>query len=87
MSEKQRKAAALKYRHMIDRAPTVVAKGQGIVAERIIEVARKHGIQTKKDPALVEVLAKLDVGEEIPPDLYRAVAEVLAYVYRMTKKV
>lgn len=87
MSDKQRKAAALKYRHMIDRAPTVVAKGQGIVAERIIEVARKHGIQTKKDPALVEVLAKLDVGEEIPPDLFRAVAEVLAYVYKMTKKV
>jgi flagellar biosynthesis protein len=87
MSDKQRKAAALKYRHMIDRAPTVVAKGQGIVAERIIEVARKHGIQTKKDPALVEVLAKLDVGEEIPPDLFRAVAEVLAFVYKMTKKV
>jgi flagellar biosynthesis protein len=87
MSEKQRKAAALKYRHMIDRAPTVLAKGQGVVAERIIGVARKHGIQMKKDPALVEVLAKLDVGDEIPQDLYRAVAEVLAYVYRMTKKI
>ncbi len=87
MTEKQRKAAALKYQHMVDRAPTVVAKGQGIVADRIIEVAKKHGITTKKDPALVEVLSKLDVGEEIPPDLYRAVAEVLAYVYRMTKKV
>ncbi len=87
MTDKRRKAAALKYRHMIDQAPTVIAKGQGVVAERILEIARKHGIPMTKDPALLEVLSKLDVGEEIPPDLYRAVAEVLAYVYRMTKKI
>jgi flagellar biosynthesis protein len=87
MTDKVRKAAALKYQHMIDRAPTVIAKGQGVVADRIIEVARKHNIQLKKDPALIEVLAKLDIGEEIPPDLYRAIAEVLAYVYKMTKKI
>lgn len=86
MAEKTRKAAALQYRHLMDQAPVVVAKGRGIIAERIIEIAKKHNIPLKSDPALIEVLSKLDLDQAIPTELYRAVAEVLAYVYKMTKK-
>ncbi len=86
MKEKMRKAAVLKYKHQIDRAPQLVAKGKGMVADRILELARKHRIPIQSDPALVEVLSQLDIDQEIPPDLYRAVAQVLAYVYRVSKK-
>jgi flagellar biosynthesis protein len=85
MENKMRKAAVLKYRHQLDRAPRLVAKGKGMVADRILELARKHRIPIQSDPALVEVLSQLDIDQEIPPDLYRAVAQVLAYVYRVTK--
>ena len=86
MDEKRKKAVALQYRHQVDRAPKVVAKGQGIIAERIIEIAAEHNIPLKRDPALIEVLSKMDLEQEIPPELYRAVAEILAYVYKMTGK-
>jgi flagellar biosynthesis protein len=82
MTDKTKKAAALKYRHRIDPAPSVVASGRGIIAERIIEIARNHNIPLKRDPALIEVLSQLDIDREIPPELYQAVAEILAYVYR-----
>jgi len=86
VDEKRKKAVALQYRHQVDRAPKVVAKGQGIIAERIIEIAAEHNIPLKRDPALIEVLSKMDLEQEIPPELYRAVAEILAYVYKMTGK-
>ncbi len=86
MEEKRKKAVALQYRHQVDRAPKVVAKGQGIIAERIMEIAAEHNIPLKRDPALIEVLSKMDLDQEIPPELYRAVAEILAYVYNMTGK-
>lgn len=86
MDEKRKKAVALQYRHQVDRAPKVVAKGQGIIAERIIEIAAEHNIPLKRDPALIEVLSKMELEQEIPPELYRAVAEILAYVYKMTGK-
>ncbi len=86
MDEKRKKAVALQYRHQVDRAPKVVAKGQGIIAERIIEIAADHNIPLTRDPALIEVLSKMELEQEIPPELYRAVAEILAYVYKMTGK-
>lgn len=86
MEEKRKKAVALQYQHQVDRAPKVVAKGQGIIAERIMEIAAEHNIPLKRDPALIEVLSKMDLDQEIPPELYRAVAEILAYVYKMTGK-
>jgi len=86
VDEKRKKAVALQYRHQVDRAPKVVAKGQGIIAERIIEIAADHNIPLKRDPALIEVLSKMELEQEIPPELYRAVAEILAYVYKMTGK-
>jgi len=86
VDEKRKKAVALQYRHQVDRAPKVVAKGQGIIADRIIEIAAEHNIPLKRDPALIEVLSKMELEHEIPPELYRAVAEILAYVYKMTGK-
>jgi flagellar biosynthesis protein len=86
MDDKLKKALALKYRRQVDHAPKVVAKGRGIIAERIIEIAKEHHIPLKRDPALIEVLSKMDLDQEIPSELYRAVAEVLAYVYKMSGK-
>ncbi|MCX8031160.1 MAG: EscU/YscU/HrcU family type III secretion system export apparatus switch protein [Thermodesulfovibrionales bacterium] len=86
MSYKRIKAIALKYRHKKDFAPKVVAKGTGKIAETIIAIANEYGIPIQNDPYLVEALSKLDFYEEIPPELYRAVAEVLIFVYKMSQK-
>jgi flagellar biosynthesis protein len=87
MADIRKKAAALKYDAKKDAAPKVVAKGSGKIAERILQIAKEHNVPIKDDPQLVEVLSTLDLYQEIPPELYRAVAEILAFVYRMTKKV
>jgi flagellar biosynthesis protein len=86
MKNNTKKAAALQYRHGIDDAPVLVAKGEGLIAERIIEIARKHNILLKRDPALIEVLSELDLDRQIPPELYIVVAEIMAYVYKMTRR-
>ncbi len=86
MKHKYSKAAALKYKHGQDSAPTLVAKGKGKVAEQIIQIAKEHGIAIKEDRELVEFLSMLDLYQEIPPELYRAVAEILAFVYSINKK-
>jgi len=86
MVDKPKKAAALKYQHGEDRAPRVVAKGRGTIAEKILETARKHGIPIKEDKTLVEILSSLDLYQEIPAELYRAVAEILAFVYALNLK-
>ena len=74
-------AAALKYDQQKDGAPKVVARGRGGIAEKIIELARKNHVPIKNDPGLVQILSKLDIDEQIPVELYRAVAEILAFVY------
>jgi flagellar biosynthesis protein len=74
-------AAALKYDDQKDVAPKVTAKGHGTVAEKIIALAKKNNIPIKNDPALVQILSKLDIDEPIPVELYKAVAEILAFVY------
>ncbi len=76
-------AVALRYRDDADAAPRVMAKGSGHVAQRILELAEEHDIPIRDDPDLVQSLAQLDLGQVIPAELYPAVAEVLAYVYRM----
>ncbi len=86
MKQKLKKAAALKYDPQKSPSPMVTAKGQGITAEKIIELARKHGVPIKDDPDLVEVLCRLDLNAEIPPELYVVVAELLAFVYRANQK-
>jgi flagellar biosynthesis protein len=80
------KAAAVSYDAGKDRAPRLVAKGSGNVADRIIEIARQHDIPMVKDENLVQVLEALDLNTEIPPELYRAVAQVLAFIYRLNNK-
>ena len=80
------RAAALQYDHERDRAPRLVARGDGHVADRILELAREHGIPVHEDRGLVDVLARLDLGSEIPPELYRAVAEIIAFVYRLQQR-
>lgn len=77
----QKKAVALKYDREKSDAPKVAAKGRGKVAEKIIELAKKFDIPIKDDPDLVEVLSSLEIDEEIPPEIYGAVAELLAFVY------
>ncbi len=85
-STPRRKVVALRYDAAQDGAPKVVAKGSGHLAERILEVAREHGIVIHEDPDLLQTLAALDVDMEIPEALYRAVAEVLAFVYRTNRE-
>ncbi len=86
MRDKQRKAAALKYQRGSQTAPAVVAKGKGAVADRIIALAREHGVPIREDRNLVEALSTLDLDSEIPPELYKAVAEVLAFIYRLSEE-
>ena len=81
--ERSERAEALRYELEKDDAPRVVAKGRGEIAEKIIEVARDHGVTIYEDDQLVEVLSRLDLNQLIPPELYRAIAEVLAFVYRV----
>ncbi|MCL2001236.1 MAG: EscU/YscU/HrcU family type III secretion system export apparatus switch protein [Planctomycetes bacterium] len=83
---KRQLAVALRYDEDKDAAPRVLARGQGLVAERILDIAKKQDIPIREDPDLVEVLAKLDVGSLIPTELYPAVAEVLAFVYRQNQR-
>lgn len=78
-------AAALKYRQGEDAAPRLIAKGMGKVAERIIEAAREAGIPLYEDSDLCALLMTLNLDEQIPANMYAAVAEVLAFVYRLNK--
>jgi flagellar biosynthesis protein len=86
MADPPKKAIAIRYDESKAAAPKIVAGGQGTIAEKIIETARKAGVHIQEDPDLVELLSKIDVGREIPLELYQTVAEVLAFVYRMNNK-
>ncbi len=79
-------AAALKYEHELDNAPSVVATGVNEKAEKIIEIAKENDVHIYEDEALAEQLAGLEVGKNIPIDLYVAVAEVLAFVARIDQE-
>ncbi|MEA1961797.1 MAG: EscU/YscU/HrcU family type III secretion system export apparatus switch protein [Bacillota bacterium] len=84
--EKQNRAVALRYDSEKQDAPVLVAKGKGLLAERIEEVAREHGVHVHEDKEMVDYLMALDLYEEIPPELYSVVAEILAYIYNMDKQ-
>ena len=79
-------AVALKYKSEADSVPKVIAKGEGLVAERIIELARENQVAIKEDPDLVEILSQVDINKEIPPSVYKVVAELLAFVYKLNNK-
>lgn len=80
-----KKAAALRYQHDRDKAPRVVAKGRGKIAEQIIAVAQANDVPLVEDEGLVQVLEALDLDTDIPAELYQAVAEVLVFIYRMNQ--
>ena len=81
MPERKR-AAALRY-DTGGQAPKVTASGQGLVAERILEVAREAGVPIRSDAALTEALTALEIGTEVPEEMWQAVAEALAWAYRL----
>jgi flagellar biosynthesis protein len=85
-NDPRRRAAALHYEHGRGGAPTLVAKGQGFVAEKILASAQQHGVPIHQDPALVEALSRLDLGEQIPTELFSAVATVIAFIYRLKRQ-
>ncbi|MGZ3529912.1 MAG: EscU/YscU/HrcU family type III secretion system export apparatus switch protein [Vulcanimicrobiaceae bacterium] len=75
--------AALKYDPAGSEPPQIIATGRGLVADEIVRVAKEHKIPLHEDAELVEALARLDLSEHIPHELYAVVAEVLAYVFRV----
>lgn len=80
--EARRLAVALEYEAGTNNAPTVVAKGRGQLADRIMEVARENGITIEANPMLAEALSGVGLDETIPRELYAAVAEVIGFVLR-----
>jgi flagellar biosynthesis protein len=81
-SAERLKAVALRYERGRNQAPKVSAKGSGVLAERILAVARAHGIPVREDRLLVEALDALEVGQDVPPELYQVIAEILVAVHR-----
>lgn len=73
---------ALGYDSETDRAPQLLAKGKGIIADNIIEKAKENGVPVQEDTSLVEILSHLNVNDQIPEELYQVVAEVFAFIYR-----
>jgi flagellar biosynthesis protein len=82
----RKSAVALRYTPGEAEAPRVIAKGQGLIADKILEQAKEHGVPIQEDPSLVEVLAKLELNEQIPVELYQVVAEILAFVYQTDRR-
>jgi flagellar biosynthesis protein len=78
----KRRAVALSYQEG-QHAPQVTATGAGLVAERILAAAREAGVPVRSDPALTQALSALELGDEVPPALWAAVAETLAWAYRL----
>ena len=83
---KKQKAVALRYQPEFDSAPKILAGGDCEVANRIVELAKQHDVPIYEQPDVVEALAKLEVGTEVPPEFYQIVAEVLAFVYSIDRK-
>lgn len=83
--EPRKEAVALTYDKYRKDVPRVVAKGKGLIAEEILERAKEHDIPVQEDASLVELLGKLNINEKIPEELYQAVAEVFAFIYRADK--
>lgn len=81
-----RQAVALRYQPKRDKAPKLVAKGRGYLADKNLELAREHNIPIRHDKNLLQILSRLDLNEEIPPEVYKAVAEILAFIYRLSNR-
>lgn len=84
--EEKLQAVALRYDEKSNNAPKVVAKGQGFIADNILKAAQQNSVPVYQNKTLAGMLMAVDLDREIPPDLYTAVAEILAYIYRMDQK-
>lgn len=80
-----KKAVALKYDTAKSSAPVVTAKGQGNVAQKIIKLAQENDIPIKQDEDLVELLSNVELDQDVPQEMYKAVAEVFSFIYSLTK--
>ncbi|GAB4293013.1 MAG: EscU/YscU/HrcU family type III secretion system export apparatus switch protein [Oceanospirillum sp.] len=87
MNEQKDTLRAIALQYDGENAPVVTASGEGAIAEEILRIAREHNIPLKEDALLAELLSDLSLGEEIPPMLYRVIAEVIAYAYLVSGKV
>jgi len=88
-TRRRRSAVALRYQPeapFLDAAPRLVAKGQGLLAERILALARENNIPVESDPDLLAALEPLDINKLIPPELFQAVAIMLAALYRANRQ-
>lgn len=81
--KKVKKAVALYYQQEKDRAPVVLSSGKGLLAKKIIALAKEHNIPVKENPSLAESLYKINPGQEITPDLYEAVAIILTSIIEL----
>lgn len=79
--QKNKRTVALKYDQKTDQAPKIIASGKGNIAEMIIKKAKENNIPIKKDKDVVQVLAELNIGDEIPEELYTVIAEILSFFY------
>jgi flagellar biosynthesis protein len=78
-----RSAVSLRYDNRVNKSPVVTAKGKGLIADKIIALAKENNVPIKEDPDLVHLLSKVDLNSEIPASLYHVVAELLSFVYRL----
>lgn len=86
LPERRPIAVALDYDRQEDKAPHVVATGRGALAERILELAFAHGVKVREDADLAEILAAVEIGQQIPVAAFAAVAEILFYLYRANER-
>ena len=82
----KKKAAALRYDTSKESAPRLIAKGEGKSATNIIKIAKENDIPIKKDEDLMELLSKVEIDKEVPAELYKVVAEVFSFIYKISKK-
>ena len=87
MSVETRSQLAVALHYDKKGAPRVVAKGRGSIGEKIIEIAQAHDIPIEENEVLAGALSKVELGDEIPPELYKAVAEVLVFVLRLSGRI
>ena len=86
MADSKLKVAALKYENEKENAPKVVAAGTGYVAQKILEVALANGITVYHDDSAATLLTKLDVGQEIPPELYQIVVDIYVHLMQVSEE-
>jgi flagellar biosynthesis protein len=85
-TRRQKQAVALRYEPKKDRAPIITGKGRSHLAEKILELAREHNIPIRQDKNLLQILSRLDFHQEVPPEVYKVVAEILAFIYRLSNR-